>query len=389
MDRDDRERHELPLPVGGLGFPESPRWHDGRLWFVDLFRGRVLAAEPSHTPEIVAEIDDDVAGLGFLPDGTPLAVSGQRRRILKLLPGGATATHADLSTACPSHLNDMVVGPDGRAYVDALTHLREPADEHGHDALIVVEPDGSWRIAAEGLARPNGLALRPDGGTLIQASTKRRELIAWAVGGDGALSAPRLWAAPPGITPDGICGDAGDGIWVAGLESGRFVRVEDERACDRHDRRGSALGDRLRAGRRRRAHALPAHRRAGTAADPGAPEYPSRSRRGRPRGHPRRRPAVSRIGVFARRRGARAGLPSVMPMTRPRTTSSDMLMVGGGAGQLHTRSSQTRYEEYPFSCRDALPRQLSWVSDYATHGDTDASEMARLDAEAIYAELRC
>lgn len=26
--------------LNGLGMPESPRWHDGRLWVLELERGR-------------------------------------------------------------------------------------------------------------------------------------------------------------------------------------------------------------------------------------------------------------------------------------------------------------------------------------------------------------
>ena len=32
-------RHVTTTIVTGLGFPESPRWHDDALWFVDVFRG--------------------------------------------------------------------------------------------------------------------------------------------------------------------------------------------------------------------------------------------------------------------------------------------------------------------------------------------------------------
>ena len=56
------------------------------------------------------------SGLGFLPDGTPLAVSMEDHRLLRLQAGGAVE-HADLSALVSRHVNDMLVDPAGRAYV--------------------------------------------------------------------------------------------------------------------------------------------------------------------------------------------------------------------------------------------------------------------------------
>ncbi|WP_187369365.1 SMP-30/gluconolactonase/LRE family protein [Baekduia soli] len=216
---------ELTGPPEGLVWPEAPRWHDGRLWFVDLFTGRVLTAAPGEVAQVVAQVDDDVSGLGFLPDGTPLVVSMRRRRVLRLERGGATALHADLSALAPGYLNDMVVGPTGRAYVDAIRSTQRPADGRPEDALLVVEPGGEARVAVAEAARPNGLVLDDDGTTLLQASTTGCELVAWSVDARGDLHAPRVWASTGEHTPDGICADAQGGVWVATLGSRCFLRV--------------------------------------------------------------------------------------------------------------------------------------------------------------------
>jgi hypothetical protein len=37
--------------VGGLGFPEEPRWRDGALWFIDIWRKAVIGvSEPAPKP---------------------------------------------------------------------------------------------------------------------------------------------------------------------------------------------------------------------------------------------------------------------------------------------------------------------------------------------------
>ena len=38
-----------------LAFPESPRWHDGRLWVSDWGAGEVVATGLDGRPEVVAQ----------------------------------------------------------------------------------------------------------------------------------------------------------------------------------------------------------------------------------------------------------------------------------------------------------------------------------------------
>ena len=210
--------------VSGLGFPESPRWHAGALWFVDVFRGHVLRLENGGGLHRAAEIDDHVSGLGFLPDGAPLVVSMRKRRVLRL-GDGRPAVHADLAAVAPGYLNDMVVDDRGRAIVGAIANVVDPGDGAGHDALVSVGPAGTVEVAATGVSRPNGMVITPDGRTLIQAATRRRELVAWTLSRDGGLADPRRWAATGRHTPDGICLDAEGAVWVAGLAKRSFIRV--------------------------------------------------------------------------------------------------------------------------------------------------------------------
>ena len=53
---------------GGRYF-EGPRWHDGRLWFVDCLARKLLSISPSGDVREHAETDDMPCGLGILPDG--------------------------------------------------------------------------------------------------------------------------------------------------------------------------------------------------------------------------------------------------------------------------------------------------------------------------------
>jgi len=48
---------DMNILMTGIVFGESPRWHDGRLWFSDWGAGRVLSLDADGTPTIEAEVD--------------------------------------------------------------------------------------------------------------------------------------------------------------------------------------------------------------------------------------------------------------------------------------------------------------------------------------------
>lgn len=210
--------------LDGLVFPECPRWHDGRLWLSDVHAHRVLTVDLAGDTDVVLELDDRPTGLGFLPDGSLLVVSADRRLVLRV-HDGEPSVHADLSDLPVEWLNDMVVTPAGRAYVDAIAHVSDPGGDDPIDKIVVIEPDGSWRIAAERALRPNGIAVTPDGKTLLHASTRRRKVIEWTIEADGLLSDPRVWAETGRWTPDGLCLDAEGAVWIGGLSKQHFVRM--------------------------------------------------------------------------------------------------------------------------------------------------------------------
>ena len=74
---------ELSVVVEGMTFLESPRWHDGRLWFSDFYTQRVMAVTPGGDPEEILSVPNQPSGLGWLPDGRMLVVSMKDRRLLR------------------------------------------------------------------------------------------------------------------------------------------------------------------------------------------------------------------------------------------------------------------------------------------------------------------
>lgn len=217
------ETRETTVLLEGLEFPECPRWHDEKLWFSDVHAHRVMRVDLDGQAEVVADIGDRAAGLGFLPDGTPLVVSADHKLILRI-EDGVPSVHADLSSLAVEWLNDMVVDEHGRAYVDAIAYVEDRGGDDPIDAIVLVEPDGSWRLAAAHALRPNGIAITPDGEKLIHASTRRRKVMEWSIERDGSLTSPQVWADTGRWTPDGLCLDAEGAVWIGGLAKQHFVR---------------------------------------------------------------------------------------------------------------------------------------------------------------------
>ncbi len=230
--------------VEGLRFGEGPRWHEGRLYLSDIADGKVLAVSEAGKTEIVAELDGRPSGLGWLPDGRLLVVSMEDHTLMRL-EGDRLVPFADLSRLCGGHANDMVVSASGHAYVSNIGFEIEGVAFEDLDIrpthLIRVDPDGSVHSAASDVMSPNGVALTPDGRTLVVGESAAMCLTAFDVAADGSLSRRREFARlEGGATVDGLCLDAEGCVWVASPTTREFLRV----------REGGEVADRISTGER-------------------------------------------------------------------------------------------------------------------------------------------
>jgi sugar lactone lactonase YvrE len=217
---------EPQMLMTGITFGESPRWHDGRLWFADWGAQELIAVDLEGRSEVVVRVPSFPFCVDWLPDGRLLIVSARDRLLLRREPDGSLATRADLSGLSDYPWNEIVVDGRGTAYVNNIG-FDFPCGEFAPGAVALLAPDGSVRRVADGVAFPNGMAVTPDNSTLIVAESYANKLTAFDIVEDGGLSNRRVWADLGDGVPDGLCLDAEGAVWYADVPNKRCVRVRE------------------------------------------------------------------------------------------------------------------------------------------------------------------
>ena len=217
---------ELQTLLGGLGLGESPRWHDGRLWFSNWVVNEIAAVDLEGNSSTVVGMPSFPFCIDWLPDGRLLIVSGREGLLLRREPDGSLVTHADLTGLDATPWNDIVVDGRGNVYVNN-TGFNFGVDEFAPGIVALVAPDGTVREVADGVAFPNGMAVLPDNTTLIVAESYAARLTAFDIAADGGLSNRRAWAELGDGAPDGICIDAEGAVWYGDVPNKRCVRVRE------------------------------------------------------------------------------------------------------------------------------------------------------------------
>jgi sugar lactone lactonase YvrE len=230
--------------LDGLAMVESPRWHDGRLWFPHWGTPEIIAVDLEGDARVVARGPSGLGhSIGWLPDGR-LLVTGER--LTRHEPDGSVSVHVDLNPVAPHGCSEMTIDGRGNIYVNSIGfdfsgEMAERVADRSMaptGVIALITPDGTTRKVAEGIAFPNGMVITPDNRTLIVSESFTGKLLAFDIAEDGTLSGRRVWAE--GVAPDGICLDAEGAIWTATwnrecvrvAEGGEILdRIELDRPC--------------------------------------------------------------------------------------------------------------------------------------------------------------
>jgi sugar lactone lactonase YvrE len=206
---------ETYLLADELGFPESTRWHDGRVWICNWGAGEVLALTADGAREVIASVAPQTLpfSIDWLPDGELVLIDGPRRQLFKQGPDGTLEVLVDLSALSTAPFNELVVSAAGNIYVNG-----------GAGSIVCIQPELAVQVVANGLQWPNGMALLDDDRTLVVADSHAQQLVAYDIEDRGTLSNRRVWAALE-HAPDGICADADGAIWAATVPGKQCMRV--------------------------------------------------------------------------------------------------------------------------------------------------------------------
>ncbi len=210
--------------VEGLRLPEAPRWHEGEMWFSDIFDRKVYRLDQSGQATVVCEVPNRPSGLGWDSQGHLLVVS-QDARLLRYRNGRLeeVSDHGNIVHSVDGEVvtNDMVVDRAGRAFIGSFC-----LTDGVTTPLIRVDPSGESIVVAAGLRGPNGLVITPDGTTLIVADLPTSQLVAFTITEAGDLINQRVFA-DLASGPDGICLDVEGAIWVGCPFSRELLRIQE------------------------------------------------------------------------------------------------------------------------------------------------------------------
>lgn len=230
------------FPIRG-GLTEGPAVApDGSIYFTDIpvgeDAGQILRFDPVTRQTAAFSIDSGKAnGLIFDREGRLVACEGSDiggRRVSRWnVKTGERETLADKFQGKKFNApNDVCLDAQGRIYFTDPRYLGDEPRELEQRAVYRIDLDGKVSEVTREVAKPNGIAISPDGKTLYLADHDNgtdkidptapkpklgpMKIYAFALGADGAVSGPRRTLVDFGDQPgcDGMCVDAGGRVYI-------------------------------------------------------------------------------------------------------------------------------------------------------------------------------
>ncbi len=239
----------------GLAFPEGVvTTRDGGLLFVEIAAGRVSRLHPDGRVVSLARTGGGPNGMTIGADGAiyvanngglSFSRAGDRWAVAGVPDdyAGGSIQRVDPRTGAATTLyhaaggnrlcgpNDILCDAWGGLWFTDTGKIRPRTRDQG--GLYWARPDGGEiREIAYPLLTPNGLALSPDRRTLYVALSDKRQIVAYALTGPGAVEQrsgrpyARVVASPAGdLSFDNIAVEAGGNIVATGVRAGVLLTI--------------------------------------------------------------------------------------------------------------------------------------------------------------------
>ena len=193
---------------------------DGSVYVSDVYNGIIYRVGADGAAKAWARTPAP-NGHKILADGSHLVCDGDAHAVLRLdaagrVIGKAASEYEGKPLRAP---NDLTLDGRGGFY---FTDPGGSSAENPVGTVHYVDARGEVSLVAGGLAFPNGIALRPDGRTLLVGESKHNRVLSYDIVAPGKAGRMRVLADLPAKgegqianEPDGMCLDADGNLYVA------------------------------------------------------------------------------------------------------------------------------------------------------------------------------
>jgi gluconolactonase len=202
----------------GFRFTEGPVWsRDGYLLFSDVPGGKILKHVPDGDTGVYREASNGAAGNAFDAQGRLYTCETHTRRVTRTDKKGRIEVLADKWDGKRLNApNDIVVSKSDHVYfTDPAFGKQADTRELDFYGVYHITPKGQLSVIAKPAGRPNGITLSPNGRILYVANSDERNIRAYDVDREGAVSNERVAVSNIDGVPDGIRTDEKGNLYVA------------------------------------------------------------------------------------------------------------------------------------------------------------------------------
>jgi sugar lactone lactonase YvrE len=210
---------------------EGPVWRDDdqALWWVDIAGKRILSRSFADGAETTLDLDDEPGAI--LPTGDGGWLVFLSNEIWHYTPDFAPShvvaqwPHAawNANSAGIWRANDAATGPLGEVLCGTMPRVPE---DHPKSAFLYMLRGSQLVEIASGVTISNGLGWSCDGGSLYYVDSSTGRVDVFDVGEDRVPHSRRPFVTFPSEwgSPDGLCVDSDDHLWVACWGGSRVQR---------------------------------------------------------------------------------------------------------------------------------------------------------------------
>ena len=201
----------------GFRFTEGPVWsREGFLLFSDVPNNQIRKLVPGERSVAFRDDSHGANGNTFDAQGRFYSCESKTRRVVRMDKKGKMEVLAEKWEGKRLNApNDIVVRKDGQIYfTDPAFGDQADTRELAFYGVYHINPKGVMNLIARPAGRPNGIAFSPNGRILYVANSDDRNVRAYDVDHNGAVSNERVVVSNIDGVPDGIRLDEKGNLYV-------------------------------------------------------------------------------------------------------------------------------------------------------------------------------